>query len=135
MVSSKIATAKPLALFKDHYPQSVGLDWSGDGSWDFAGVDTQYSTHGLHTYVAAMIPQLAKRLIDVYVPQKGVVFDPFCGGGAVLVEAILFGREATGADVNHLAALVSKAKTTHIQRSVIEEMGRSALSEAGQYDG
>ena len=68
--------------------------------WDFRGYKTQYGTHGVHTYVAAMIPQLARRLIDRYIPEGAIVFDPFCGGGSVLVETIASGRSAIGRDVN-----------------------------------
>ena len=85
--------------------------------WDFRGCNTQYSTHGIHTYVAAMIPQLARSLIDRYAPTSGIVLDPFCGGGAVLVEAVRSGRTAVGRDVNELAVLISRAKTTHINQS------------------
>ena len=87
------------------------------------GQDTQYATHGLHTYVAAMIPALARTLIDAYVPRKGSVLDPFCGGGAVLVEAIRSGREAVGRDINDLAVLVSRAKTTHVRADEIRDGG------------
>ena len=82
--------------------------------WDFRGCDTQYGPHGIHTYVAAMIPQLARRLIDRYAPADGIVFDPFCGGGAVLVESVNSGRSAIGRDINPLAVLISRAKTTPI---------------------
>lgn len=50
-----------------------------DNSLNFQGIDTQYSTHCLHTYLAAMIPALARRLIDSYVRPGGTVLDPFCG--------------------------------------------------------
>ena len=106
-----------------------------DGSWDFAGQDTQYATHGIHTYVAAMIPALARRLIDIYVPTGGTVLDPFCGGGAVLVEAIRSGRKAIGRDINHLAVMVSKAKTTHIEADAILTAGAKATAKASKYDG
>ena len=82
--------------------------------WDFRGCDTQYGPHGIHTYVAAMIPQLARRLIENYAPADGIVFDPFCGGGAVLVEAVNSGRPAIGRDINPLAILIAKAKTTPV---------------------
>jgi site-specific DNA-methyltransferase (cytosine-N4-specific) len=106
-----------------------------NGSWNFESQDTQYSSHCLHTYLAAMIPQLARRLIDDYVRPGGSVLDPFCGGGAVLVEAILSGRKATGCDINNLAVLVSKAKTTHIERQDIESTGRFILENARGYSG
>ncbi len=85
--------------------------------WDFTGCNTQYGVHGMHTYVAAMIPQLAERLIHRFTPTGGVVLDPFCGGGAVLVEAIQSGRPAIGRDVNDLAVLISKGKTTYAAES------------------
>ena len=103
--------------------------------WDFAGHDTQYSTHGLHTYVAAMIPALARRLIDMYIPTNGSVLDPFCGGGAVLVETIRSDRPAFGRDTNHLATLVSKAKTHFISQDDISLHGYQVLKNAENYNG
>lgn len=83
--------------------------------WDFRGCDTRFGVHGIHTYVAAMIPQLAGRLIDEYVPADGALLDPFCGGGAVLAEGVRRNRNAViGQDVNPLAVLISKAKTTRV---------------------
>ena len=93
------------------------------------------STHALHTYVAAMNPPLAQRLVDTYIPAGGSVLDPFCGGGAVLVEAVRSGRAAYGRDINHLAVLVSKAKTQHVQVEQIFNSGQSLLRYAEQYDG
>ena len=39
------------------------------------------------------------------------VHDPFCGGGTVLVEAVLQGRKATGGDLSSVALLVASART------------------------
>lgn len=118
-------------------PRSIPKVTNGtpDGVWDFASQDTQYATHGIHTYVAAMIPALARTLIDAYVSKKGSVLDPFCGGGAVLVEAIRSGREAMGRDINDLAVLVSKAKTTHVRADEIRAGGARVLERAKEYDG
>lgn len=88
--------------------------------WDFRGCNTQYGTHGIHTYVAAMIPQLARRLVDRHIPEAGTVLDPFCGGGAVLVESVASGRSAIGRDVNPLAVLISKAKATRVDKTEAE---------------
>jgi len=106
-----------------------------DNSLNFQGIDTQYSTHRLHTYLAAMIPALAGKLIDSYVPPGGTVLDPFCGGGAVLVEAILSGRQALGHDINDLAILVSKAKTTYLSYEQIANAGNDILTKARSYPG
>ena len=118
-------------------PKSIPkvINGTPDGVWDFPSQDTQYATHGLHTYVAAMIPALARTLIDAYVPKNGSVLDPFCGGGAVLLEAIRSGREAVGRDINDLAVLVSKAKTTHVRADEIHAGGARVLAGAKEYDG
>ena len=89
-------------------------------TWDFRGQHTRYGTHGIHTYVAAMIPQLARSLIDLYAPSRGTVLDPFCGGGSILAETVCSGRCAIGRDVNELAILVSQAKTTPVDASEAE---------------
>lgn len=112
-----------------------GASYVGSNEWDFSGVDTQYSTHGIHTYVAAMIPTLARRLIEEYAPKDGIVLDPFCGGGAVMVEAISSGRRAVGRDVNNLAVLVSKAKTKRIRSEAIQKESRKVLRAASEFRG
>ena len=112
-LSGPVETWNPKVM----YLRDSSLDTPVAGNvddWDFRGSDTQYGTHGMHTYVAAMIPQLARRLIEEYTPAGGTVLDPFCGGGSVLVEAVNSGRPAIGRDVNPLATLISKAKTTPI---------------------
>jgi tRNA G10 N-methylase Trm11 len=83
---------------------------------NFPGSETQHSTHSLHTYVAAINPPLARALIKAFVPSGGTLLDPFCGGGGVLVEAMLQGLPSAGNDINPLAAEISKAKTTYLDR-------------------
>ncbi len=116
-------------------PGELPLPDQAGEDWDFAGQDTQYGTHGLHTYVAAMIPALARRLIDCYAPPGGVVLDPFCGGGAVVVETIHSGRTALGRDINPLAVMVARAKSAHVAAEDISACGKTVLAQAREYDG
>ena len=60
-----------------------------DESWDFRKDFTKYSNHGFHTYPAMMIPQVARRLIQMYGKDKEVLLDPFMGSGSALLEAKL----------------------------------------------
>lgn len=83
-------------------------------NWEYADADTQYHVHGLHLYPARMIPQIANRLIRENSSEGQLVFDPFCGSGSVLVEALLLRRNALGIDINPLAVLIAKAKTAPI---------------------
>ena len=83
-------------------------------------------THGLHPYPAGMIPQIARRLIEKYSNRDDVVLDPFCGSGGVLVEATLLDRKSFGIDINPLACLLARVKTTPIDpKRLIEEWRRS----------
>lgn len=92
-----------------------------DPSWDFRGSDTKYSNHGFHTYPAMMIPQIAGRLIETYGKDAKVLLDPFMGSGTALLEATLHQNftKAYGIDINPLAILISKVKTTPIKPDVL----------------
>lgn len=85
-----------------------------DESWDFRRSDTKTYTHCFHSYPAMMIPQVAGRLLDKYGQNARRVLDPFCGTGTSLVEANLRGVAAVGVDLNPLACLIARAKTTVI---------------------
>ncbi len=67
--------------------------------------------HGFHAYPARAHPVTARRLVEAFAPPGGVVLDPFCGSGTVLVEAMLAGRDAIGTDLNPLAVMLARAKT------------------------
>src|SRR3989338_3136015 len=92
-----------------------------DISWDFRKDFTKYSNHGLHTYPAMMIPQVARRLIGAYGKNAKVLLDPFVGSGTALLEATLHNNfeKAYGIDINPLALLISKVKTTPIDPNLL----------------
>ncbi len=85
-----------------------------------SGIDR--ATHLVHTYPAKLLLNIPLFLCNnsVFSPKGGLVYDPFCGSGTVLVEALLSGRAAFGADANPLARLVAKAKTTHIEKAILD---------------
>lgn len=61
-----------------------------------------------------MIPQIASRLIKENSSEGQTVLDPFCGSGSVLAEALILSRNAIGIDINPLAIMLSRAKTSPI---------------------
>ena len=88
-----------------------------DSSWVFEDLtqkDTSYATHGFHKYPAKFIPQLARRCIEENTDSNDVVCDPFMGCGTTLIESLVSGRKAVGVDINPVAYLISKVKTTPI---------------------
>lgn len=90
-----------------------------DYSWDYKGEKTKSYTHGIHTYPAMFIPQVARRLLENYSQSGETVCDIFCGSGTALVESKLLGRNAYGIDLNPLAIFLAKAKTTPINPSTL----------------
>jgi len=107
----------------------------GHADLDFAGNGTQYSMHAVHPYVAAINPPLAAELIKHYSKKGDSVLDPFCGGGGVLLEAALSGRTATGFDVNPLAVVLSKGKTTWVAAELILQTAKEMLQILDQQNG
>jgi len=91
-----------------HYQRRI------DFSWDFRGEKTKSYTHGLHTYPAMFIPQVANRLLQKYSKKGDTVCDIFCGSGTALVESRILGRNVVGIDLNPFALFLARAKTTEI---------------------
>lgn len=100
--------------------------------WDFANADIHYMTHGLHPYPARMIPQIARRLIELYSSSRSIVLDPFCGSGGVLVEAILTNRDSFGIDINPLACLIARVKTTPLNPKILIQEWKRLESNIGE---
>jgi len=91
-----------------------------DCKWAFSHLkpkQTQYLTHSYHRYPAKFIPQLISALIQEYSRPKEIICDPFGGCGTTLVEAKLAGRQSLGFDINPLAVLITRVKTTAIPPS------------------
>jgi len=91
-----------------------------DVSWDFSGESSKISIHGIHNYPAMMIPQIAERLIKEYGTDAECILDPFVGSGTVLVEALRNNINSYGVDINPLAILISKVKTTPIHPKILQ---------------
>lgn len=78
-------------------------------------------THLVHFYPAKLLLNIPYFFLHCNTLTEGckTVLDPFCGSGTVLLEAILSGRTAFGADSNPLARLLSKVKTSRVQHDSI----------------
>lgn len=68
--------------------------------------------HSFHRYFGKLIPAIPRFAIREFTQPGDLVLDPFCGSGTTIVEAVLAGRRAIGLDLNPLAALLTRAKTT-----------------------
>lgn len=93
-----------------------------DIKWSYIAADTKEFTHCYHIYPAMMIPQIARNLIQEYKPDGRceVLLDPYCGSGTSLVEASLKGMSSIGMDLNPLACLIAKVKTTRYDIDILK---------------
>ncbi len=85
----------------------------------YSGVDR--ATHLVHSYPAKLllnIPLFFLNCSQLHT-KDGNLLDPFCGTGTVLVEALLAGWRAVGADVNPLARLIAQVKVTSINEAMV----------------
>ncbi|WXG43728.1 MAG: DNA methyltransferase [Promethearchaeati archaeon SRVP18_Atabeyarchaeia-1] len=114
---------KILSLF-----ETKGLDQD----WSFSECkpsDTGKWTHVYHRYPAKFIPQLVEKLIDEYVSgEEAHVNDPFFGCGTTIVTAISRGLRVSGTDINRIACLVTKVKSTPIEPNHLDSAVREFLN-------
>lgn len=109
--------------------------------WTFDSADTQYLTHGLHSYPARMIPQIPDGLFDAFeeagrLSEGSTVLDPFCGSGTTLVEAKRHGYDSIGFDINPFACELTRAKTTVLDEKPVDAIAelQSTYSQFAQID-
>lgn len=84
--------------------------------------DFQRATQGFHSYPARLHPDAARLLLNA-LPGDALA-DPFCGGGTLLVEALIAGRKVYGSDLNPIATLVSTARTALLSPEQLDELQR-----------
>lgn len=92
--------------------------------WTFAQANTKEGTHVIHTYPAMMIPQVARGLITLLqdlLPNGHTLLDPFSGSGTVLVEGMRSGLACWGNDLNPLAQLIARARTTVVPEPLCQQ--------------
>ncbi len=99
--------------------------------WSFRGCKTQYFTHTFHPYPARFIPQIPATFIKLFTEEGDTVLDPMCGCGTTLVEALGHNRNAIGNDLNPLAVLISKVKTTLIDEEEFRYFNEKLSSASG----
>ena len=80
------------------------------------------ATQGFHAYPARLHPEAARLLLEA-LPGKTLA-DPFCGGGTLLVEALIAGRKVFGSDLNPVATLVSTARTALLSQEQLTRLSQ-----------
>jgi 16S rRNA G966 N2-methylase RsmD len=106
--------------------------------WSFKKANTATYTHKIHRYPAMFIPQLVRKIILQYTQKGDTVLDIFNGSGSTMVECCLTGRNPIGIEINPLANLIAKVKTTKINKELLinelQNIEKSFFDESFKYD-
>ena len=101
-----------LILDSDHtaYPERQAL---AEIDWDFPERVAHSSIEGIHPYPAKFVAELPRTLLNVLpIPPNTAILDPFCGSGTTLVESQRHGIPSVGVDLNPIACLMTRVKTS-----------------------
>lgn len=123
LVASICAELGNQSCLKKPHRSATQVTLEGETTWSFLRPisieESHQYTHGLHIYPAKIVPQIARELIAKLSHPSDVVLDPFCGSGTVLVESLVANRNSIGIDINVLALLLARVKTTPISKQKI----------------
>ncbi|MXX88732.1 MAG: site-specific DNA-methyltransferase [Boseongicola sp. SB0677_bin_26] len=81
--------------------------------WDFPERMSHSGIEGIHPYPAKFVTELPRTLLKLLpLPRNTAVLDPFCGSGTTLVESQRLGVPSVGVDLNPIACLMTRVKTS-----------------------
>lgn len=92
-----------------------------DESFDFKDTPASTGIYAIHPYPAMFHFLVVRELIKRFSNENDYILDPFMGSGVVAGECIISRRNFIGYDLNPLAVLISKVRTTPIKCSVLLE--------------
>ena len=82
---------------------------------DFHSKNSSYASHNFHSFPAKFPPQLPLKFITDLTDPNEIVLDPMMGSGTTILEAYLTERKAIGFDIDPLALLIARVKTTPLK--------------------
>lgn len=97
------------------------MDICEDAIYEINQPNPNTYTHGFFKYPCKFIPEIPKWAIRKYCSAEGtgIVLDPFAGSGTTLLEASLAGISSIGAEIDEIAKLIIKVKSTKLSEEEI----------------
>jgi hypothetical protein len=106
---------------------------SDEDFWSLKNRDRRDSAHCIFQYPAMMVPLVQRRLLASVLEAKPSIkslYDPFVGSGTSLVSGMHFGLDVYGNDVNPLAILISRVRTSRTTEFTIGAIVAQIVREA-----
>lgn len=103
------------------------------GDLDYHGYDTSYASHDFHAFPAKFPPPLPDRFIRGLTAPGDTVLDPMMGSGTTIVEAFLAQRRCIGTDIDPLALLIARVKTTPLEIETLRQELHRTVENANRH--
>jgi hypothetical protein len=88
--------------------------------WDFRVRVVEHEVESVHPYPAKFIADLPSAFLNALpVPPGGILMDPFCGSGTALAEGQRRGLRTVGVDLNPIACLIARVKTSPLSDTAL----------------
>lgn len=86
---------------------------------DFEGFAARdYKRPKVNVNKGMLPPKLARIMVNLAaIPEVGVVWDPFCGSGTILMEGIMLGYKVVGTDIDDASVVESKANLSWVSET------------------
>lgn len=93
------------------------------GTYIIAQANPNTYSHSFFKYPCRFIPEIPRWAIQKYLSgiKNASVFDPFSGSGTTLLESIINGYDAYGTEIDNIAKLIIKVKTTPFSQEKLDE--------------
>lgn len=102
------------------------------GDLDFRNPDKGNPLHNFHSFPAKFPPQLPRKFIEKLTLPLDVVLDPMMGSGTTVIEAFLSGRFGVGYDIDPLALMSAKVKTSRLNAGQAAQIGKEIVEKASK---
>jgi DNA modification methylase len=135
---TRVLEEKKSNFLKSRKPQQISFRQLCS-EWLWAKRSEAY-THQIHRYPAKILPYIPIFFLSnpFYSSEEDLVVDPFAGTGTVLLESIIhpyFKRNSVGVEINPLARLIAKVKTTPLNTDELDATAERLLRRIETYSG
>lgn len=131
---------KQISLFEidqnEIKPNEIDLSYKRKraSEFDFKDVPASSGIYGIHPYPAMFHFLVVRELIKRFSKEKMFIFDPFMGSGVVAGECLINNRNFIGYDINPLAVLISKVRTTPLSSEILFNSLEKILSSFKEFE-